>query len=377
MARAVALLTASTSLLLAAFAWPAVRSSVHEVPIAVAGPAPAVARLAAVLDQRLPGGFEVTRVADTTAAERLIRHREVYGAIDLGSGTPRVITASGASIAVAQTLHSLAADLGRAPSAGTAGGGTTGGSATDADRTGAATTEAHTAGASTTGAGTTEAHTTGTGTTGAGTTGVGATPAARDLVPLPADDPRGAGLAAGALPLVMGGLLAALLLTRLVRGRGRRVAGALAFAVTGGLAMATILQLWFGSLDGSLWANSAAIALPLAATSLSILGLESLLGSLGFGLGAAVMMLVGNPLSGTATAPEMLPGRSGALGQLLPPGAGGQLLRSTAFFDGHGATRPAVVLAAWLALGLVLCLLGGLRTRTPATIDGPPVPATA
>ncbi|WP_206325087.1 MULTISPECIES: ABC transporter permease [unclassified Streptomyces] len=321
MAGAVALLTAIVSLLLAAFAWPSVRSSVHDVPIAVAGPAPAVRQFTAVLDRRLPGGFEVTEVADTAAAERLIRDREVYGAIDLGSGTsPQVITASGASIAVAQTLNGIAAALGQTPDSGTAA-------------------------------------------------------AARDLVPLPADDPRGAGLAAGALPLVMGGLLAALLLTRLVRGSARRVAGALAFAVTGGLAMTAILQFWLGSLDGSAWANSGAIALALAATSLSILGLASLLGSVGFGLGAAAMMLVGNPLSGAATAPEMLPGRSGTLGQLLPPGAGGQLLRSTAFFDGHGAARPVAVLAAWLTLGAVLCLVGALRARTAAATHGPAAPA--
>lgn len=88
-ARAVALLTVSISLLFTAFAWPSVRSSVHDVPIAVAGPAPAVQRIASVLDQRLPGGFEVVEVADTAAAEQLIRDREVYGAIDLSSGTPR------------------------------------------------------------------------------------------------------------------------------------------------------------------------------------------------------------------------------------------------------------------------------------------------
>ncbi|GGR35863.1 hypothetical protein [Streptomyces roseolus] len=328
MARAVALLTVGISLLLTAFAWPSVRSSVHEVPIAVAGPAPAVEQFAAALGRRLPGGFDITEVADTAAAERLIRDREVYGAIDLGSGTPRVITASGASVAVAQTLAGLAVGLGQAP-------------------------------------------------------GAGAGPAVRDLVPLPAGDPRGAGLAAGALPLVMGGLLAALVLTRLVRGSARRVAGAVAFAVTGGLAMATILQFWLGSLDGSAWANGGAIALTLAATSLCVLGLESLLGSVGFGLGAAVMMLVGNPLSGAATAPEMLPGRSGALGQLLPPGAGGQLLRSTAFFDGHGATRPAAVLAGWLALGVALSLVGSLRARARAgdegttAVDGPAAPAAA
>lgn len=311
-ARAVALLTVSISLLLTAFAWPSVRSSVHDVPIAVAGPAPAVQQITPELDQRLPDGFEVTEVAGTAAAEQLIRDRKVYGAIDLSSGTPQVITASAGSTAVAQTLNSIAAGLSQA-------------------------------------------------------TGPSTAVAARDLIALPAGDPRGAGLAAGALPLVMGGLLAALLLTRLVQGIVRRLTGAFAFAVTGGLAAAAILQFWLGSLDGSYWANSGAIALTIAATSLTILGLESLLGYVGFGLGAATMMLIGNPLSGTATAPEMLPGWSGTLGQLLPPGAGGQLLRSTAFFDGHGATHAATVLATWLTLGMVLCLAGNLRHRPVAT----------
>ncbi|MET8541733.1 hypothetical protein ABZW03_13925 [Kitasatospora sp. NPDC004799] len=178
-----------------------------------------------------------------------------------------------------------------------------------------------------------------------------------------ADDPRGAGLAAAALPLVMGGLLSAVLLTRFVRGTVRRVAGALAFAATGGLAVAAILQFWLGSLSGSYPANAGAVALGIAATALTVLGLESLLGFLGIGIGAVAMVLVGNPLSGAATAPEMLPGRSGTLGQLLPPGAGGRLLRSTAFFDGRGAASAVAVLAAWIALGAVLCLAGGLHAR--------------
>lgn len=313
-AGAVALLTVTISLLLTAFAWPSVRSAVHDVPIAVAGPAPAVEQITSLLDQRLPGGFEVTEVADTAAAEQLIRDRKVYGAIDLSTGTARVITASAASTAVAQTLNSMATGLSQAQGAGTA-------------------------------------------------------VAARDLVPLPSGDPRGAGLAAGALPLVIAGLLAALLLTRLVRGNARRVTGAFAFAITGGLAVAAILQFWLGSLDGSYWANCGAVALTIAAISLTILGLESLLGYVGFGLGAAIMMLIGNPLSGTATAPEMLPGWSGTLGQLLPPGAGGQLLRSTAFFGGHGATHSATVLAAWLTLGMVIYLAGNLRRRLTVTVE--------
>ncbi|MFI5715526.1 hypothetical protein [Nocardia sp. NPDC051750] len=310
-AGAVVVLTTITSVLLIAFAWPSVRSSVHDVPIAVAGPATAVDRIRTALEQRAPGAFDITEVADTPTAEQLIRDRKVYGAIDVGSGTPQVIIASAAGTAVAQTLQTMATGFRQnsnaAPSV-----------------------------------------------------------VVRDLAALPAGDARGAGLAAGALPLVMGGLLAAVLLTRLVRGTGRRVAGALAFAVTGGLAITGILQFWFGSLSGSHLANAGAVALSIAAIALTVLGLESLFGYAGIGIGAVIMMLIGNPLSGTATAPEMLPGRSGALGQLLPPGAGGQLLRSTAFFDGRGATSALTVLLTWATLGVVLCLIGSLRAHRAA-----------
>ncbi|MBU2668790.1 hypothetical protein KOI35_35295 [Actinoplanes bogorensis] len=309
---AVGLLTVAVSVLLTAFAWPSVRSSLHDVPIAVSGPAPAVAQVTAALDQRMPDAFTVTRVDNTATAEELIRDREVYGAIDLSTGSPQVLTASAGSVQVAQALQSVATALGQAQA--------------------------------------------------------GAAPAVtvRDVVALPADDPRGAGLAAGALPLVMGGMLAAVLLTNLLRGASRRITGALVFAVTGGLALAAILEFWFGSLDGSYLANAGAIALSIAAVSLTLLGLESLFGYPGFGIGAVVMLLIGNPLSGSTAAPQMLPGWSGTLGQLLPPGAGNQLLRSTAFFDGQGATHSIVVLVSWLALGVVLSVLGAARSRRKA-----------
>jgi len=145
----------------------------------------------------------------------------------------------------------------------------------------------------------------------------------------------------------------------------------LCYSATGGLAMAAILQFWLGSLDGRYLANAGAITLTLAATSLTILGLESLFGYVGFGIGAVTMLLLGNPLSGAASAPEMLPGWSGDLGQLLPPGAGVHLLRSTAYFDGHSIDYSIIVLLAWLALGAALSLPGHHRARRPT----PAVPA--
>src|SRR4051812_11276940 len=87
-ARAVGLLTAIISVLLIAFAWPATRSSVHGVPLAVAGPPTAVDQVTAALDQRLPGGFTITRTSDAAGAERLIRDRRVYGAIDTTTAGP-------------------------------------------------------------------------------------------------------------------------------------------------------------------------------------------------------------------------------------------------------------------------------------------------
>ena len=142
--------------------------------------------------------------------------------------------------------------------------------------------------------------------------------------------------------------------------------------------MTAVLQYWLGSIEGSYWLNASVIALSVAATSITLLGLEWLFGTPGLGLGSALMMLLGNPLSGLTSAPEMLPSGWGALGQLLPPGAAGTALRSVAFFDGAGAGRPVVVLCGWLAGGLLLCALGAARSRSRRVVPARPrMPAVA
>ena len=89
-------------------------------------------------------------------------------------------------------------------------------------------------------------------------------------------------------------------------------------------------------------------------------------------LAAALIMLVGYPECGLTNAPELLPAPFGTIGQLLPPGAAGSLLRSTAFFHGHGAAKPILVLALWLAGGLGLVFLGDLRARRAAAANATP-----
>jgi hypothetical protein len=300
----ITLLTALLTVLLIAFAWPAARSEPRDVPLAVAGPAPAVAQVEAGLDQAMPGGFEITAVPDRAAAVQKIQDRDVYGAIVLDSAQPEVLTASAGGPVVAQLLTQMSARLSPANP-----------------------------------------------------------PKVTDVVPLPQDDPRGAGLAAGALPLVLGGIIAAGALTQLVRSGSKRMIGAVAFAITGGLALAAVLQYWLGSFEGSYLGNAGVIAMSIAAISLTLLGLEWLLGTAGLALGGAVMMLLGNPLSGMTSAPEMLPSGWGTLGQFLPPGSAGTALRSVSFFDGAGAAQPLVVLTCWLAAGLALCALGAMKSQ--------------
>jgi hypothetical protein len=51
----------------------------------------------------------------------------------------------------------------------------------------------------------------------------------------------------------------------------------------------------------------------------------------------------------------------GGIGQLMPPGAGANLLRSTGLFDGAGAAEHVAVLAAWALAGLAALAIAELR----------------
>src|SRR5215469_12813474 len=54
----------------------------------------------------------------------------------------------------------------------------------------------------------------------------------------------------------------------------------------------------------------------------------------------------------------LLPAPVGTIGQWLPPGAGANLLRSTAYFNGHGASGHLTVLIIWIVLGLAAVAAG-------------------
>jgi hypothetical protein len=303
------------ALALWAFAWPAARTAPRDLPIGVAGPAAAVTQLERGFEQR-EGAFDVHRYDDEASARTAVEDRVVYGAVVAGPDGTRLLTASGAGPVVAQLLKE--AVTAQAPA--------------------------------------------------------GTQVQVTDVAPLPSGDPRGTALAASALPLALAGVAAGALVT--MSGlRGARAAAALVGAsALVGVTAAAMAHSWLGVLQGDWWAEAAALSLTVAAPGAAVAGFAALLGTPGIGLGALLMVLLGNPFSGAASAPELLPEPVGAIGQWLPPGAGATLLRSVAYFDGRGAAAPLLTLSVWAALGLVAVFMVGRRRTTGLTEAERPAP---
>jgi hypothetical protein len=184
-----------------------------------------------------------------------------------------------------------------------------------------------------------------------------------DVVPVDADDPRGAGLASAFLPMLITAIIAAVLLWQAVRSIAGRLVGLILFAALAGLAEAAVLQYFFHALPGTYLANAAVLGLVAAAISGVVLGLASLLGRSGIALAVLGVFVIGNPLSAINAAPELLPQPWGAIGQYFPPGAGMTLLRSVAYFDGAHAATTALTLGAWAVAGVLLLGMALVRAR--------------
>lgn len=196
-------------------------------------------------------------------------------------------------------------------------------------------------------------------------------PTITDVVPLSDDDPQGAGLAVASLPLTIGGIVGGSLMSFGLKGSWRRLLGVVVYAVVGGLAMVLILDAWFGFAPAPAFELWAAVTLSLAGTVGLIVGLNSLIGGAGIGVGALITMLIGNPISGAQSPKEFLPGPFGEIGQLFVPGATGTLVRDLSYFPDASLVQPWLVLGGWVVVGLLLIILGHHRTGGHAHKGGP------
>lgn len=295
--------------ILLAFALPAIKASPHQVPIGVTGPAAATGQVRAALDAKVPDAFAVSTYSSAAELREAIQDRHIYGGIALGQARPQLLTASAASPAVAQLLTGIGTSLAAAQ---------------------------------------------------------GASPAVTDVVAPPADDPRGAGVNAALLPLFIGSISPVLLVARLLRRPLAQLATLIGMATAVGAVLAAVLHFGMHVFAGSYLLEAGAMAGIVLAMSLTAGGLRAVGGMPALGLSAAVFLLLGNPLSAAASAPEYFTGVWRAIGQGLPPGAGVQVLRSAAYFDGAGAGGSWWVLAVWATAGALLFVIAEARgARAP------------
>jgi hypothetical protein len=285
------------AVVLTLFAWPSSRLEPRDLPIGVAGPAPAATALERQLTSA-DGAFDVHRYDTEADAREAIEDREVYGAFVAGPGRPTVLTSSAGSPAVAQLLTHAAAEQ-------------------------------------------------------------------HAVVEEVVSTPKAAsGLGSSVLPLVLAGIVTGVLAALAVTGGVARTGLTIAGSALAGISAAVIADTWLGIVEGDWLVNAGAFALTFMAIAAAIAGLHSLFGKAGLAIGALLMIFIGNPFSAAATAPELLPDPVGGLGQLLPPGAGANLLRSTGYFDGAGSAEHIAVLAIWALAGVAAMLMGRVAHGT-------------
>jgi hypothetical protein len=291
------------------FAWAASRATPHRVPIAVTGPAAQTQSFIDDVRAAHPGAFAVTTSWDEAGARSAVTSRQAYAAVVLTPDGATVYTASGAAPSVATQLAAML------PAVITAG-------------------------------------------------KPGAAVVVTDLAPNPRQDPHGAALPAGLIPITITSIVAGAAAGLMSRTRRTRVAAVILYAVIAGALSAVALQTLLGGLTGHLERNAGVLALACLAVSAATAALASLLKQYGAALSALVVFFFGFPFSGVSSAWQFAPQPYGQIAQYLPVGAANEALRSVAFFAGAAARPPLLVLGAWAGVGLLLCLFRGDPTGT-------------
>ena len=291
------------------FAWASSRATPHRVPITVTGPAAETQSFIDGVRAAHPGAFAVTTAWDEAGARSAVTGRQAYAAVVLTSNGATVYTASGAAPSVATQLAAMLP---------------------------AAVTAEH----------------------------PGAAVVVTDLVLNPRQDPHGAALPAGLIPITITSIVAGAAAGLMSRTRRTRVAAVILYAAIAGALSAVALQTLLGGLTGHLERNAGVLALACLAVSAATAGLASLLKQFGVALSALVVFFFGFPFSGVSSAWQYAPQPYGQIAQFLPVGAVNEALRSVAFFGGAAARPPLLVLGAWAGVGLLACLFRGDPTGT-------------
>jgi hypothetical protein len=181
-----------------------------------------------------------------------------------------------------------------------------------------------------------------------------------DAIPAATGDARGLSAFYLAVGWVVGGYLVAAIIgvsagsRPLTRERGAVRLGALAvYAVVSGVGGALITGPLLGAFSGHVLALAAFGALLVFAVGALTMALQVWTGLVGIGLAILLFVVLGNPSAGGAYPAPLLPPFWAGIGPWLPPGAGTDAVRGIVYFDGTGAGRACLVLAAYAVVGLV------------------------
>ncbi|GLY26934.1 hypothetical protein [Kineosporia sp. NBRC 101731] len=299
-------LAALAALLIGSMALPLAKAKPHDVPVGVAGAKEISSQLSTLMTQiGGKGTFEVHTYTTQADLRNAIEDREVYGGLYVDDTQAQMMVSTAAGIQASDALQTVANTL---------------------------MTQAQ------------------------------AQVTVTDVKAQPTKDPRADGLSGAELPLVIVAALPAIGLILLYRRRPlAQVGGAVLASAALGLTVAAVLTYVSGSTwHGNYPLLAAGLAAGFFATTIILLGLNALAGRIALGLGVAVLVLFGAPLSGLSTVPEWLPSPWDTVGQLLPPGATATVLRSMAFFDGQGSKSALLVFIIYTVVGLALLVLGSL-----------------
>lgn len=278
--------------------YPPLHAAPHNLPVGIAGPAPAVAQAAGQLSGPR-GAYDVHRYADEAAAQAGIENRQVYGALVLTPSGPRLLVASAASPSIAAALRARAARLGR-----------------------------------------------------------GRPVPVTDVVPAAPADPEGTGSLTTLLPLVLISLALGIAAAHVERRRILRLGWVALTAAIAGLGVAWLART-MGTFGGSYWGLAGTLGLLIFGIGAVSAGLTQI-AAVGRGLAALLGLLllnIGIPGSGALVPAPLLAQPWRGIGPYLPPGAAVSAMRGIGFFHGAATAAPLLVLAAWAVAGLVLVTL--------------------
>ncbi|MFC8455243.1 DUF3533 domain-containing protein [Kitasatospora sp. NPDC057223] len=192
----------------------------------------------------------------------------------------------------------------------------------------------------------------------------GRTVAVEDVVPLAAGDAEGLSSFYLVIGWCVGGYLVASILGISAGSRPANTdravirLGVLAlYSVAAGIGGALIVGPVLDALPGSTLGLLGLGSLVVFAVGAFTMAMQCLFGIVGIGLAVLLFVVLGNPSAGGVFPPPLMPAFWRAIGAWFPNGAGTDVARSIAYFNGTGIAVPLMVLIAWAVVGVAVTLV--------------------